>query len=153
MNVVLKRNLIRYGVPLLIGGVLVAVYSHGVGASPTSAPAEPWQRAPADLADAPKLCDVIGIVQLIIRYAIAAGGLATFGMFLFGGVQFLMAGSNDAAIQTARGTITWALIGMVILFCSYFILEGISQFTGVTVTDFSYPWVGDVPNPFPCGTE
>lgn len=138
-----RKYLCRLGLLSIIVMSMLLLTSQAVSADPPPA-------APPDLSNAPRLCQLVDIVRLVIRYAIAAGGLATFGMILFGGLQFLMAGANDGAIQQARSTITWALIGMVILFSSYFILVAISEFTGVDVTGFEYPWVGTV-GENPCG--
>lgn len=122
----LRKILLSLSLALLIFGIPSVVF-----ASPP--PVEP----------APKLCHLEGIIQSLIEIALAAGGLALFIMILIGGFKWLTAGANDKAVAEARGTITWAVIGLVIMLASFFILQFIFNFTKVDVTGFDMPWAGD----------
>lgn len=91
---------------------------------------------------APKLCELQYVVQNLISTALGAGGLLLFIMVIWGGFKWLTAGANDKAVAEARGTITWAVFGLIIMLASFFLLQFISNFTKVTVTNFAAPWIG-----------
>lgn len=74
---------------------------------------------------------IISVVQL--------AGVALFLMFIIGGYQFLMSGGNPKQLEQAKGTITYAIIGVVVIVSAYLILKLITQFTGVDVTGFNIP--------------
>ena len=57
-------------------------------------------------------------------------------MLLLGGFQHLTAGGNPEKTQKAWATITYAVVGLVLLVGIWFILRFIRQFTGVDVTEF-----------------
>jgi len=80
------------------------------------------------------------IFQNLINIAIRLGGVIVFIMILIGGFSLLTAGDDPKKVQKAHNTITFAVIGLVLLILAWFILVFIEKFTGVTVTLFK---VGD----------
>lgn len=72
----------------------------------------------------------------VITIALAMGGVAVFVMFLIGGFKFLTSGGDPKAIEAAKGTLTHAIIGLVVLVLAFTILQFIKYFTGVDVTTF-----------------
>lgn len=73
----------------------------------------------------------------ILHLAMAAAGIAVFVMLLIGGFKYLTSAGDPKAAESARGTLTWAIIGLFILIGAWFILKLIEEFTGVTVSTFS----------------
>ena len=67
----------------------------------------------------------------VIGIAITLIGLTTFAMIITGGIKYLTSGGDPKATETAQATITQGVIGLVLAVASYFILLGISNFTGV----------------------
>ncbi|MDQ3098332.1 MAG: hypothetical protein M3Q44_01145 [bacterium] len=63
-------------------------------------------------------------------------GFGFFAMMIYGGIRYLLSGGDPKALQGAKGTITWAIIGLALLALSYTILLIIKAFTGVDVTRF-----------------
>lgn len=63
-------------------------------------------------------------------------GFGFFVMMVYGGMKYLLSGGDPKAVQGAKDTITWAIIGLALLALSYTILLIISAFTGVDVTRF-----------------
>lgn len=57
-----------------------------------------------------------------------AGMLVFFVMLMVGGVKFLMAGGDAKALDSAKGTITFSLIGVVFLVSAWIILNIIGNF-------------------------
>ena len=85
--------------------------------------------------DAPaRISDIVSILKNIISLLAPAAGIAFFVMFLVGGFQFLTAGGDPKAAGHARSTMTYAVIGVILVVASWIILNLIKQFTGVDVT-------------------
>ena len=72
-----------------------------------------------------------GLFSNVIGVAIAVAGIALFIMLLIGGFNFLTAGADAGKAQAAQKTITYAILGLVFITLSFFILRLISSFTGV----------------------
>ena len=83
--------------------------------------------------------DIVDIVQNIFNLAIRLAGITTFIMLIMGGFKYLTAGGDAKAAESARNTITYAILGLVLIIAAWFILKFISEFTGVDVTEFTLP--------------
>ncbi len=55
------------------------------------------------------------IIASLVQLAIAVAGIVFFFMLLFGGLKYLTAGGDEKAAASARGTLTQAVIGIVIV--------------------------------------
>ncbi len=63
-------------------------------------------------------------------------GFGFFTMMIVGGVKYLLSAGDPKALAAAKGTITWAILGLAFFAISYTILLLIKAFTGVDVTNF-----------------
>ncbi len=81
-----------------------------------------------------RISDITSILKNIISLLAPAAGIAFFVMFLVGGFQFLTAGGDPKAAGHAKSTMTYAIIGVILVVASWLILNLIQQFTGVNVT-------------------
>lgn len=72
----------------------------------------------------------------LIQGVVAFAGVALLVMFLVGGFSFLFSGGDPKKVEQARGTLTNAIIGLVVIVAAYLILKLIEVFTGVPVTIF-----------------
>lgn len=79
---------------------------------------------------------LVPLVTNVIRAVISLGAVALFIMLLVGGFNFLFSGGDQKKLEAARGTVTQAIIGIVIMSLAYLIILTIETFTGVKVTDF-----------------
>lgn len=57
--------------------------------------------------------------------------VAAFFVLIAGGIKWITAGGDKAATESARGTITSAIIGLVLVFSVYAILRLIEHFFGI----------------------
>jgi hypothetical protein len=73
----------------------------------------------------------------VVQALVALLGVALFIMLVIGGFGFLLSGGDQKKLEKARGTLTAAITGVVIIIIAYLILRTISLFTGVDVTQFS----------------
>jgi hypothetical protein len=63
--------------------------------------------------------------------ATALAGVALFLMLIIGGYSFLFAGGDQKKLEKAKGTLTGAVIGLIIIAVAYLIIMAISTITGV----------------------
>ena len=91
----------------------------------------------AHAADPASLTDLVGVFESIVRLALAGVGLAVLVMFIIGGYQYLMAGSDKDAATKARNTLTYAVIGFILAVSAWIILSLLGSFLGVDFTNFT----------------
>lgn len=74
----------------------------------------------------------------IVNVVIALAAVALFLMFIVGGFTFLFSGGDQKKLEQARGTLSNAVIGLVVIVGAYLILRIIGSFTGTldTITTF-----------------
>jgi len=70
-----------------------------------------------------------GLIDLLLIVA----AIATIFLLIIGGIQWIFSGGDKAAIETARGRITAALIGLILVFITWAIILLIEQFLGITI--------------------
>jgi len=83
------------------------------------------------------LQDLAVIVERVLNIAVRLAGIAAFVMLIVGGFQYLTAGGDPKKTQAASSTLTYAILGLVIVIAAWFILLFIEKFTGVKVTEFN----------------
>jgi len=71
------------------------------------------------------------IVSRLLIYIFPLAGIATFIYLLIGGFGYLTAAGNEEAAKKAQGQITNALIGFLIIFLSYWIVQILEIILGV----------------------
>lgn len=71
-----------------------------------------------------------GVFQNIISSLLFAAGIVLFFMILAGGFKFISSGGDPKKLESARNTITAALIGITLVAMAYLALVLISEITG-----------------------
>ncbi len=79
------------------------------------------------------------ILENFLNIAIRLAGIAVFIMLIIGGFKWMTAGGDPKAAESARNTITYAILGLVLIIGAYVILRFIKEFTGVDITQFEFP--------------
>lgn len=72
----------------------------------------------------------------ILQAVVAFSGVILFIMLVIGGFNFLFSSGDQKKLEKAKGTVTNAIIGLVVLVGAYLILFIIKTFTGVDITTF-----------------
>ena len=67
---------------------------------------------------------------------IALAGVGLFIMLIVGGYGFLFSGGDPKKLEKARGTLTNAIIGIVVIVTAYLIIRTIGVFTGIDLDVF-----------------
>ncbi|MCX7928483.1 MAG: pilin [Patescibacteria group bacterium] len=79
------------------------------------------------------------IVSALILFALVIAALVFFFMLLWGGIEWILAGGDKNKTEEARGRITGALIGLVIVFAAWAIVNLASTFLGTSLTNLTIP--------------
>ena len=84
--------------------------------------------------DSPTSFNTFGeVFTVLIKNAHIAAGLLMFFYLIFGGFKYLTAGGDEKAVTAAKTTLTNAVIGMVIVFVSYWIIWIIQIVFGIDI--------------------
>lgn len=70
-------------------------------------------------------------IPMLLSLAIIIAAIVFFFVFLIGGIRWIMSGGDKAQVEAARGTLTNALIGLVIILSLFAILKFIEVLFGV----------------------
>lgn len=72
------------------------------------------------------------LVQNIINAALAFSGFVALIFLIWAGITYTSSKGDPQKVESAKKTATYAIIGLVIIFLSFFIVGLISQLTGVS---------------------
>lgn len=78
---------------------------------------------------APNLAgDSVGTIisDLITSYILPGAGLVVFIYLIFGGYEYMMSAGNPKAAASAKGKITNAIVGFIIIFAAYWIVQAVA---------------------------
>lgn len=76
------------------------------------------------------------VVFNLLRIAVQLAGIVVFVMFLIGGFKYLTASGDPKQIESAKGTLTHAVIGLVVIIFAFLFLQIVMSVTQVDVSDF-----------------
>lgn len=77
-------------------------------------------------------------VGKIINLAFVIATLIALAFLIFGGIKWILSGGDKAGVETARNTIVAALVGLVIVFLSYFLLRLIFSIFGIDLNNLNF---------------
>ncbi|MDP1722395.1 MAG: hypothetical protein Q8L37_04230 [Candidatus Gottesmanbacteria bacterium] len=115
----------------------IVLFTYFIIAAPVSAAT--WGSCVQDVDVATLQC-LVPMVERVIQGVLALAGVALFVMLVVGGYNFLLSGGDQKKLETAKGTITGAILGLVVMVVAFLIIKTIATFTGVgSVTNFTIP--------------
>lgn len=62
-------------------------------------------------------------VQTAINWATGLAGTFALIYLIYGGIQYITSGGNSKQAETAKATITWSIIGLVVVIAAYAIVR------------------------------
>ena len=80
-----------------------------------------------------------GIVSGLIRGVLVVAAIVFFFILVIGGIKWIASGGDKAQTEGARNQITAALIGLVIVFAAWAIVQLINTFFGINIFELSIP--------------
>lgn len=78
-----------------------------------------------------RLTCAIPLFQNVVNAALIFGGTVALIMLIYGGFRMVLSGGEAKQAAAARSTITYAIIGLIIVFLSFGILNFIAYITNV----------------------
>ena len=109
---------------------------------------QPWQGTCVASDDVATIQGLRCLIANVLSVAVTGIGLAGFVMLIVGAFRYLTSGGNSKGAETAKNTITYSVIGLVVALSSYVILNLIAKFTGVeAILKFNIPDAGTTITP------
>lgn len=72
------------------------------------------------------------VISTVLNYAFYLGGVALVLYFLFGGFQLFTSGGDQKKVAEGKTTITNAVVGFVIVFVAFWIVQLIGSLLGIS---------------------
>ena len=93
-----------------------------------------------------KLCNLnannIGaIIGAAVEFILIIAVIIALFFLILGGIRWITSGGDKAKVESARGTIIAAIIGLVIAFLAFFVLSLALSFFGLSFTNLQLPKV------------
>jgi len=73
----------------------------------------------------------------IIIVVLQIAAVVLFIMIIVGGFKYITSGGNPKLAESAKHTLTYAILGMILVAAAFLVLQFIETFTGAPVTNFS----------------
>jgi TRAP-type C4-dicarboxylate transport system permease small subunit len=77
------------------------------------------------------------IFNNIVSVILGLAGVVLFLLLLMGGFKYITAGGDPKAVEGAKKTLTYAIIGFVVIASAFLVLRFIQEFTGAQVGNFN----------------
>jgi len=76
------------------------------------------------------------VFEKVLNIAVELAVVVLFLFLIIGGFKFITSGGDPKATESAKNTLTYAILGLVLLIGIWLILNFIQYFTGIEVTVF-----------------
>lgn len=91
-----------------------------------------------------KLCNLSsnnlgGIVGAAVTFILIIAVLIALFFLIWGGIRWITSGGDKAKVESARGTIIAAIVGLIIAFLAFFILSLALGFFGLSLGNLQLP--------------
>lgn len=125
----------------LLGSLLSAIAFLTIGA--TSAFANSVNPCPG-AGQFSKLCNLNannlgGIIGAAVTFILIIAVLIALFFLIWGGIRWITSGGDKGKVDSARQTITAAIVGLVIAFLAFFILSLALSFFGLSLSNLTLP--------------
>src|SRR3989337_4507375 len=82
---------------------------------------------------------IANIISALIILILIIAALVFFFMLVWGGIRYITSGGDTGQTEAARSQITAALIGLVIVFAAWAIINLVNLFFGVNILSLNIP--------------
>lgn len=79
------------------------------------------------------------LISALIIIILVIAALIFLFMLILGGIKYITSGGDKGQTESARGQITAALIGLVIVFAAWAIINLVSAFFGIDILSLNIP--------------
>ncbi len=109
------------------GATYLSLATHAFAETPIN----PCPEANPDGANFNILCTLApggSLISFLVTVAFIAASLIALGFLIFGGIKWIMSGGDKSGVEAARNMIVAALVGLVITFLAYLIINVVFTF-------------------------
>lgn len=85
---------------------------------------------------APKLSCIFIVIQNVINAALVLSAVVAVFLIAYAAFQYVTSAGDKEKVEGARKRIVYAIIGLVVIFMAFAFINLISQFTGVSTSQF-----------------
>lgn len=78
-------------------------------------------------------------VSSAIQIILIVAAIVAVVFLIFGGIKWITSGGDKAQVESARNTVTAALIGLLIVFATWALIQLMNFFFGIDVLNFTLP--------------
>ena len=80
------------------------------------------------------------VFQNILFFALMAAGIVAVIFIIYAGFRYVTSEGDQKRIDSARKTLTWAIIGLIIILMAFFIVNFIGTITGTAdcISEFGF---------------
>ena len=82
---------------------------------------------------------VAQIVALVIRLILIVAAIVSLVFLIIGGVKWITSGGDKGQVESARGTVTAALIGLLIVFATWAVFQLMAYFFDIDILSLDIP--------------
>lgn len=79
------------------------------------------------------------IISGLVRLSLVVAAIVFFFVLVIGGIRWIMSGGDKQATEASRSQITAALVGLVIVFAAWAIIQLIDTLFGVSILELNIP--------------
>lgn len=73
------------------------------------------------------------IINVLIPYIFALAGIILLFLIIWGGFGYLTSGGDPKKVESARGKLTHAIIGFIIIFVAYWLVQILETIFGIQI--------------------
>jgi len=104
----------------------------------------PWQNNPTYTVEiggerVPTIYGLEGIVADILNIIVAVAGVVLLFTLIMGGFQYITSGGDKEQTAKAKKTLTYAILGLLVILGAWLIIRLIEEFTGLNLHIFQIP--------------
>lgn len=81
--------------------------------------------------DVATLACIPALIKNIITAALTFAGVIALVLLIYAGAMYILSKGDPQKVESAKKTFTWAIVGLLIILLSFFIVGMISYLTGV----------------------
>lgn len=78
---------------------------------------------------------VFFLIAKVIIWSLAFAEVVAVFFIIFAGIRILTSGGDPKTLDTGKKTLTYAIVGVIVVFCSFLIVSTIAAITGVACLD------------------
>lgn len=79
------------------------------------------------------------IVGIVINILFVVAVIIALVFLIYGGIKWIISGGDKSALDSARNHIVAAIVGLIIVFLAYFVIQVILGFFGLSINKLTLP--------------